>query len=73
MMSQLGEDYRCLDHSFFKTIKSSVGRTWIKSYKRIDDLTLRLLRASLEAERNSFMLYLRGEVFIRAALVKVRP
>ena len=31
-----------------------------------------LFRASLEAERNSFMLYLRGEVFIRAALVKVR-
>jgi len=29
-------------------------------------------RASLEAERNSFMLYLRGEVFIRAALVKVK-
>ena len=32
-----------------------------------------LLRARLEAERNSFMLYLRGEVFIRAALVKVNP
>ena len=29
-------------------------------------------RANLEAERNNFMLYLRGEVFIRAALVKVK-
>ena len=27
---------------------------------------------SLETERNSFMLYLRGEVFVRAALVKVK-
>ena len=30
-----------------------------------------LFRASLENERLNFMLYLRGEVFIRAALVKV--
>ena len=41
--------------------------------KRINGVTVQLFRASLEAERNSFMLYLRGEVFIRAALVKVRP